>query len=99
GALNTRLHRLENLIGFLESSARRRPHVQTELPGIHQREKVLSCEHDHDEGAGEEHAELYEHKGPMSERPVEHGTVFFAHHLKAPVERAMDAPEDIAAAM
>jgi len=66
GALDTRLHRLEDLTGFLESSTCRRTHVQPELPRIYQRKKILPCNQAHDQRANEEDAELGEHERPMA---------------------------------
>src|SRR5262249_11149379 len=96
GALDTLLHRFEDLIGFLEPGARRRTHVQTELTRIHQWKKVLSCNHVHDEAAREKDAELDEHESPVEQCPVEHRPEFFANDFKAPIERAVDALEEIA---
>ena len=99
GTANPRLDGFKDLVGLLEPSARRRAHVQTELPGVYLREEILPCDPEQHDRADEQETELDKHEATMFERPLEGGAIFFAQRFEATVERVMDSPKNITALM
>ena len=84
----------EDLLGLLDTGARRRPHVQPELARIHGGEEVASDERQQHQPAHDDDGEGAEHACAPGQRELERPHVGGAEPLELSLERVVDARED-----
>src|SRR5512135_1618365 len=90
---DARLHGVEDLIGLFQPRSGGGSDMETKLPGVHEREKILSGKRQQKRGAGKDDTEFQEHEPAVLQRPLERRAILFPELFETPVKRPVNAPE------